>query len=112
MATSAESADQFVIARDGKPSVIIYAPGENRYAGERLADRLEKLTGARLSVAISDEVPAGEGGLIAVGTPDTNPVAREALAGDNRLSGLGEEGYLLKVAKWRGRQVLLAARAT
>ncbi len=47
-----------------------------------------------------------------LGTPDDDPAIKELLQGDGRITGLGTEGYILKVARRGGRPVLLATGRT
>lgn len=105
-------ADEIALVDQGKPASLIFAPGENKWAGHRLADRLHKLTSARVLVHTEGKLPDSPPLLIAIGTAATNQVVRDVVAGDPRLAGLGEEGYLLKVGKWKGNRVLVASGQT
>lgn len=105
-------AGEFVIARQGKSLVTVYAPGESQWAGTRLVDRVKRLTGVDLRLHTAKWVPTGEGAVVAVGTPDSNQVASAIVGKDSRIKQLGEQGYLLKVADWNGRRVLVATGAT
>lgn len=101
-------AGELVLVEKGKPLVSIFAPGENEWAGKRLAERLFKLTGARVTVRATAPPLDDRSALIAIGTAQSNPVANDVLGTDERISGLGEEGYILKAGRWRGRPVLVA----
>jgi hypothetical protein len=108
----AAEAGEFILVRDQRLAATIFAPGENVWAGRRLADRIERLTGARMAVVSEAAAPESNEALVAVGTPESNVVVREALAGDRRVAGLGEDGYILTLARWRGRPTLVAAGRT
>src|SRR5688572_16064431 len=81
-------APSFTLVRGNQPIAHVHAPGPNEWAGHRLAERLDRWAGVKLLVQREGEVPAGEHELIAIGTPQTNAVVREALAGDMRLAEL------------------------
>jgi dienelactone hydrolase len=102
----------FQVVADARPAAVVYAPGENQWAGKRLVDRVHTLTGTSLMLEVGPEVPAGRENLIAVGTPESNAVVRDALAVDDRLADLGEEGYILKVTRWRDCRTLVAGGRT
>lgn len=102
----------FGFVEDGQAQVCVYAPGENQWAGKRFVDRVETLTGARLRLDASSSLPPGELNVVAIGTPETNPLVRTLLVGDQRVVRLGDQGYVLKTSSWRGRRVLLAAGQT
>jgi hypothetical protein len=101
--------DELILAEKGMPKITIFAPGENEWAGKRLANRLFKWTGANVPVQTGATPPAGPGALIAIGTAESNPVAKGLIAADKRVGGLGEEGYILKNGRWQGRPVLVAS---
>ncbi|MBM4071702.1 MAG: hypothetical protein FJ271_22670 [Planctomycetes bacterium] len=105
-------ADELVLVDKGKPRAIIVAPGENEWAGKRLADRLLKLTGARVTVQTDVQLPASPPWVIAIGTTSTNPIVKAVLGGDERIAGLGEEGYVLKAGRCSGVPVLVASGKT
>ena len=110
VAWSGAQADEFGLAANRQPVALVHAPGENLWAGRRLVERLEGWTGAKLTVV--SEVEVGGGDLVAIGTPESNLIVRDALAGDDRIAGLGEEGYILKVVRWRDRRVLIVGGKT
>ena len=95
----------------GQARVLIHAPGENQWAGERLAERIERWTGTTLPVSL-EPLPPGDKTLVSVGTPQSSAVVQAVLDQDSRLGELGEEGYILKVGQWNGRDVLVAAGVT
>ena len=105
-------ADELVLVEKGQHKVSIFAPGDNEWAGKRLADRLLKLTGARVPVLTTAQPPAPKFVLIAIGTVQTNPVVKEVLGDDKRIAGLGEEGYILKAGVWKGEPILVASGKT
>jgi len=109
---STQAQDMFVLAKDGWSLVSVYAPKENQWAGKRLADRLERVTGAKVRVGNGTDPPKGENGLIAVGTRANNPVVKAVLEKDERVDDLGEEGYILKMGRWNDLPVLVAAGNT
>ena len=49
-------AGDFVFAEQQQAKMTIFAPGENEWAGQRLVDRLLKLTGAR-AIVHTGELP-------------------------------------------------------
>lgn len=108
----AEMSSRFTLTREGQPAAFIFAPGENQWAGERLVDRTRQWTGVRLPFRASGILPETELNLIAVGTPQTNPVVRVVLGSEPRLALLGEEGYILKIGTWKDRPVLVVGGAT
>lgn len=105
-------AADLVLVNHGKEQVAIHAPGENEWAGRRLADRLFQYTGARVEVHTGELPPAEPSRLVAIGTPQSNPVVNEVVGTDPRIEGLGEEGYLLKSTSWQERAVLVASGKT
>ena len=105
-------ADEFVLVGGGKPAVSIHSPGENEWAGRRLADRLRKLTGATVMVYTDELPPESPAALVVIGTPASNPVVKAIAGDDKRIGDLGDEGYLLKTAKWQERLVLVASGKT
>ena len=109
LAIPAVRAEEFVLAEKGQAKIAIFAPGENEWAGRRLADRLLKLTGAQVEVETSAEPPASPPALIAIGTAQTNSLANAVLNADERVGGLGEEGYILKCGRWQDRPILAAS---
>lgn len=111
-APSRLQAGDLVLAEKGQHTITIFAPGDNEWVGRRLADRLLKLTGARVPVATAADPPGPPAPLVAVGTAETNPVVKELLGADRRVAGLGEEGFILKVGRWRDRPVLIAGGKT
>ncbi|MFN0054275.1 MAG: hypothetical protein ACKV0T_19030 [Planctomycetales bacterium] len=102
-------AGDFFLVDGGQSRVTIYAPGENEAAGRRLADRVQKLTGVHIAVATDEQPPAAPVPLVALGTPESNRLIANILATDQRIAGLGDEGYLLQVIRRPDRVVLLAA---
>ena len=104
-------ADDFILAEKGAAKAVIFAPGENQWAGKRLSDRIERWTGAKLEVITAAKVPAGKMLLIAIGSPKSNPVVKDVL-GKNGSASLGDEGFILKSAKWHKRPVVIAAGNT
>ena len=112
VATLVQGQSDFRLVEAGKPRAVVFAPDENRWAGQRLADRVKRWTGVELRVEEAAAELEARHLVVAVGTPDSNPVIAAALAADNRLTELGEEGYVLKVATWKGRRVLVAAGLT
>ena len=56
--------------------------------------------------------PGVPSSLVAIGTPQSNPVVNDVAGTDARIEGLGEEGYLLQGATWQGRAVLIASGKT
>lgn len=105
-------ADELVLVKRGAAQATIYAPGENEWAGKRLADRIAKLSGAVTPLESAPAPSLASPLLIAVGAPDTNPVVQAVLEGDKRIAQLGEEGYLLKAGRWGDRPVLVASGKT
>jgi hypothetical protein len=102
-------AEDLILVARGQPVATIHAPGENDSAGLRLARRLERLTGAKLDVHTGDLPPQASVPLITIGSPESNLVVREIVRGDERIAALGDEGYLLQTARWRDREILVAA---
>jgi len=105
-------AGDLVFVNQGKEQIAIHAPGENEWAGRRLADRLFQYTGARVEVHTGEFPPAEPSSLVAIGTPQSNPVVKDIAGIDGRIEELGEEGYLLQIASWQGRAVLIASGKT
>ena len=105
-------ADDLVFAKQGQAKIAIHAPGENEWAGRRLADRLFKYTGARAEVHTGEIPPPAPSSLVVIGTPQSNLVVRDVAGTDERIDGLGDEGYLLKSASWQQRSVLVASGKT
>ena len=101
-------ADDLVFAKHGQAMIAIHAPGENEWAGRRLADRLFKYTGARAEVHTGEIPPPVPSSLVVIGTPQSNLVVKDVAGTDERIEGLGDEGYLLKNASWQQRAVLVA----
>ena len=112
VATTVQGESDFKLVEAGKPRAVIFAPDEHRWAGQRLADRVKRWTGVELRVVEAAAKLDGRHEVVVVGTPDSNPAIAAALAADQRLADLGEEGYILKVATWKGRRVLVAAGLT
>ncbi len=106
------TAQEIVLLKDGRSLATVYAPGESQWAGLRLVDRLARFTGVELDLQTREGVPAGTGAILAVGTPASNAIVKELLGQDPRLTGLGEDGYILKAGVWQGRPVLAAAGST
>ena len=106
------TAQEIVLVKDGRSLATVYAPGESQWAGLRLVDRLERFTGVELDLQTREGVPVGAGAILAVGTPASNAIVKELLGQDPRLTGLGEDGYILKAGVWQGRPVLAAAGST
>ena len=102
-------AGDFVPAEQQQAKIAIYAPGENEWAGRRLADRLLKLTGAPVIVHTGEVPPADPSALVVIGTLQSNSVVKSVVGADDRVDGLGDEGYLLKTASWQDRAVLVAS---
>ena len=90
----------------------MYAPGEACWAGARLVDRVRRFTGVELPLDTRRSSLAPDVELVVVGTPDTSAVVASLMEKDPRSSDLGDEGYLLKIAAFEERQVLLAAGQT
>src|SRR5438128_478596 len=105
-------AQPFILVEDGESRALIYAPGENQRAGHRLAERLRDLTGAQVRLETGSAAPEGAENLVAIGTPESNALVREAMKQDPRAGGLAEEGYLLKLVRSNGRRILFAAGQT
>ena len=105
-------AADIVLVNQGKEHVAIHAPGENEWAGRRLADRLFQYTGARIEVHTGELPPTDPSSLIAIGTPQSNQVVSDVAGTDARIEGLGEEGYLLQSVSWKGRAVVIASGKT
>ncbi len=105
-------AEDFVLVEKGQARIAIHAPGENEWAGRRLADRLFKFTGARVPVHTGKLPPETKAPIVVVGTPTTNSTVKSVLDGDKRIDDLGEEGYVLKIARWNERDVLVAGGKT
>ena len=101
--------EDFPLVIQGRAVATVHAPGENQWAGVRFVDRITRLTGVHLRLQTAQAVPAGEAPLVAIGSPEANPVVKALLEGDARLSTLGEQGYLVKVGTHAGRRVLAIA---
>lgn len=104
--------DEFALVAEGEAKVAIYAPGENEWAGRRLADRLLRWTGATVAVHVDELPPDSPAAIVSVGPPTTNVIAKAVAGADSRLTALGDEGYLLETADWNGRRILIASGAT
>ena len=102
-------AGDLVLVQQGKAHCAIHAPGENEWAGRRLADRLFQFTGVRVEVHTGELPPAEPLLLVAIGTPQSNPLVKDIVGTDSRIEELGVEGYLLQSASWRGRAVLIGS---
>lgn len=103
---------EWVLVEQSQPRIVIHAPGENEWAGKRLAQRLNTWTGATVAVHLGEQPPDAPEGLVVVGTPTTNSIAGELLAGDAQVAQLGDEGYLLRTSRWHDRDVLLLSGQT
>ena len=103
---------EFKLAEGGRSLVTVYAPGESQWAGARLVDRVSKLTGVELRLMTTAAEPAAGEDVVAVGTPDGNPIVRRVLGQDDRIKDLGQEGFVLRVAESGGRRVLVAGGRT
>lgn len=106
------TASEFAIVADGRSAVTVYAPGENQWAGLRFADRIQRLTGVEVVLQTATALPVGDGAVVAVGTPTSNAVVATVAGDDDRIAGLGEQGYMIKVGIWQDRRVLAATGAT
>ena len=102
------TAGDFAIVADGRSEVTVYAPGENQWAGLRFADRIRRLTGVEVVLQTATALPVGDGGVVAVGTPASNAIVAAVAGDDDRIDGLGEQGYMIKVGIWQDRRVLAA----
>lgn len=76
------------------------APGLEKFAAKELAAQFQQLFEAQ--VTISDELPAGAGHLILLGSPVTNPAIPKA--GWPKLT---DQGHLLRTVDVSGRKTLL-----
>ena len=84
---------------------------------DRLADRLKRFTGAQADVHASEQPPVGPLPLVILGTQQNNDAIAAILRAEGpdvlkAVDELGEEGYLLRVTRWRDRPVLLATGRT
>lgn len=104
-------AQRVYLANAAAPAAAIYAPGENVWAGQRLARRIQLWTGVEVPIH-STAVPSTPSTIIAIGTAKDNPLIRHITREDKRMKDLGPEGYLLRSAEWHGRRVIVAAGIT
>ena len=112
LTVSRDAAAELALANEGQPKVVVFAPAENGWAGQRLVDRVRRWSGVELKLHTGPRAPEDGLPVIAVGTPATNPLVQTTVGADSRLGGLGEQGYLLKLANHEGKPVLIASGKT
>lgn len=78
------------------------APELERFAASELAGQFKKLFEA--DVTVSEQVPAGAGPLILIGTPATNPALKPLSANWPKLT---DQGHLVRSVKLGDRKVLV-----
>ncbi len=89
---------------------ILLGPGPSwleRHAAEELAGYLGDVTSATFRIDTGD---SGEGPVIAVGNPDTNPIIRQARdSGHLSLSASfpGQDGFVIRTIDMNGRKILI-----
>ncbi len=103
-----------ILAQGGESRAVIVAGPEDKIAAESLQRFLREKYNARLDIEYPPDMERlGRKPLILVGTPETN----SALAGLDRiqnlaLEALGEDGYMLKTIRLKGKSILVAAGAS
>src|SRR5580765_5007627 len=104
-------AGELRLVTHGQETLTIIAPGENEWVGRRLSDRILQWTGVALPVISKTDGSLPSGDAILVGTVQTNAFVRELLPADS-VSGLGDEGFVLRVSPWGKHRALIATGRT
>lgn len=110
---AAHAAQGAFLAQGGRAKAAIVvgpqAGAFDRWVAAELQGYLKKLSAAELPVVTADKLPPGSP-LIAVGTPQTNPLV--AAAQEKKLialAGLKPDGFVLKSVNLAGRPIIVAA---
>ncbi|MCS7254621.1 MAG: DUF4838 domain-containing protein [Armatimonadetes bacterium] len=81
------------------------------FAACELQSYLQKITGKKFKIADDDKMPTGN--IIIVGSPSSNRAAKiiapSVGISQKELKGLGQEGYIIKSVRLRGRRVVVIA---
>lgn len=105
------------IVRSGRPMATIQigasAPAQEQFAAEEIRTFIRRFTGAELSIFTNRQSTTSPT-VIALGTPDSNPVIRLLLT-DTVLhldANLGDEGYVLKTIELDNEVIIAVAGNT
>lgn len=108
---SEQTAPDIFLVREGRRAAYVFAPGENQWAGMRLVDRIRRWTDVELQLVTSTAVPTPDSPVIAIGSPQTNPLIEQVAGDDPRWADLGEQGYLVSAVSDDDRNVLVLGGA-